>query len=104
MKHFGTPRRSSRYFTPDERVIARTRAPREDQNAWRLQARPNVLIEAGIASVTHPERTVLAVLGHQELPSDLAGRHYIRLSHTEGPRTALMTSPAAFTTPDATRT
>jgi predicted nucleotide-binding protein len=70
------------FFTPDEHVIART-APPEDQNSWRLQARPNVLIEAGMALVTHPERTVLAVLGHQELPSDLAGRHYIRLSHTD---------------------
>src|SRR5258708_9403700 len=67
------------FFTPDEHVVART-APPEDQNAWRLQARPNVLIEAGMALITHPERTVLAVLGHQELPSDLAGRHYIRLS------------------------
>lgn len=49
---------------------------------WRLQARPNVLIEAGMALVTHRKRTILAVLGPQELPSDLAGRHYIRLSHT----------------------
>lgn len=68
-------------FTPDEYVIART-AAREDQNAWRLQTRPNVLIEAGMALVTHPTRTVIAVLGTQELASDLAGRHYIRLSHT----------------------
>src|ERR1035441_9091993 len=32
--------------------------------------------------ITHPTRTIIAVLGTQELPSDLAGRHYIRLSHT----------------------
>ena len=32
-----------------------------------------------MALVTHPRRTVLVVLGDQELPSDLAGRHYIRL-------------------------
>jgi predicted nucleotide-binding protein len=69
------------FFTPDEHAIGRT-ASGADTNAWRLQARPNVLFEAGMALVTHPKRTVLAVLGPQELPSDLAGRHYIRLSHT----------------------
>jgi predicted nucleotide-binding protein len=68
------------FFTPDERVIDRT-VP-ENHGAWRLQARPNVLIEAGMALITHPQRTVLAVLGPQDLPSDLAGRHYVRLNHT----------------------
>lgn len=65
------------FFTPDERV-----RPRGHSGPWRLQARPNVLIEAGMALVTHPKRTILAVLGPQELPSDLAGRYYVRLSHT----------------------
>lgn len=69
-------------FTPDEYVTART-APPGEQNTGRYQARPNVLIEAGMALATHPTRTVIAVLGNQELPSDLAGRHYIRLSHTD---------------------
>jgi predicted nucleotide-binding protein len=64
-------------FTPDERV-----RPRGHSGPWRLQARPNVLIEAGMALVTHPNRTVLVTLGPQELASDLAGRHYIRLNHT----------------------
>jgi predicted nucleotide-binding protein len=68
------------FFTPDERVLARSASPK-DPSAWRLQARPNVLIEAGMAFTTHPERTVLVVLGSQELPSDLAGRNYVRLSH-----------------------
>jgi predicted nucleotide-binding protein len=69
-------------FTPDEWVLSRTADP-TDPDAWRPQARPNVLIEAGMALVTHPTRTVIAVLGQQELPSDLAGRHYIRLSHAD---------------------
>lgn len=69
-------------FTPDEYVIPRT-PPSGSQDAGRYQARPNVLIEAGMALVTHPDRTVIAVLGNLELPSDLAGRHYIRLSHTD---------------------
>ena len=67
------------FFTPDERVLARD-ASLKDPSAWRLQARPNVLIEAGMALTTHPDRTILVVLGDQELPSDLAGRHYVRLS------------------------
>jgi len=65
-------------LTPDERVIAAQAA--EGDKAWRLQARPNVLIEAGMAMATHPDRTILVVLGPQEQPSDLAGLHYIRLS------------------------
>jgi predicted nucleotide-binding protein len=69
------------FFTPDERVLAATASP-DNPNAWRPQARPNVLIEAGMALTTHPTRTVLVVLGPQELPSDLAGRHYVRLSDT----------------------
>jgi predicted nucleotide-binding protein len=69
------------FFTPDERVLARNASPM-DHSAWRLQARPNVLIEAGMALTTHPDRTLLVVLGDQELPSDLAGRHYVRLSDT----------------------
>lgn len=70
------------FFTPDERVTAVTATPR-DAGVWRLQARPNVLIEAGMALITHPTRTVIVILGAQELPSDLAGRDYIRLSHTD---------------------
>ncbi len=69
-------------FTPDERVLSAA-ASSSDPRAWRLQARPNVLFEAGMALVSHPTRTVLALLGSQELPSDLAGRPYIRLSPTD---------------------
>jgi predicted nucleotide-binding protein len=67
------------FFTPDEYVTA---AHSHGDSAWRLQARPNVLIEAGMALIAHPTRTVIVVLGNQELPSDLAGRHYVRLSPT----------------------
>jgi predicted nucleotide-binding protein len=66
------------FFTPDERVTAM-------DGSVRRQARPNVFIEAGMALVTHPERTVLITLGHPGLPSDLAGRHYVQLNGTPGP-------------------
>lgn len=66
-------------LTPDE--DARLRDELADQTPpWRLQARPNVLFEAGMAFARHPTRTVLVVLGEQDLPSDLAGRHYVRVS------------------------
>ena len=68
-------------FTPDEHVRAtNTQSPAD--GTWRLQARSNVLIEAGMALITHPDRTVLICLGLQELPDDLAGRHYVRLNGT----------------------
>jgi predicted nucleotide-binding protein len=69
------------FFTPDEHVITRT-SYASGQDSWRLQARPNVLFEAGMALATHPRETILLVLGHQELPSDLSGRHFIRLDGT----------------------
>jgi predicted nucleotide-binding protein len=72
------------FFTPDERVLAVGASP-DNPNAWRLQARPNVLIEAGMALSIHPTRTVLVVLGPQDLPSDLAGRHYVRLTDAVEP-------------------
>jgi predicted nucleotide-binding protein len=68
-------------FTPDEYARSRT-APVSDSGGWRLQARPNVLLEAGMALATHPTRTVIVVLGRADIPSDLSGRHYVHLSQT----------------------
>lgn len=72
------------FFTPDEYVVETT-APAALPASWRFQARPNVLIEAGMALALHPDRTVLLLLGPQELPSDIAGRHYIKLNGTALP-------------------
>ena len=65
-------------FTPDEHVRLRDELASSRPN-WHLQARPNVLFEAGMAFALHPERTILVVAGDAEIPSDLAGRHYVRL-------------------------
>jgi predicted nucleotide-binding protein len=67
-------------FTPDEHVALRDELG--GARRWRLQARPNVLFEAGMAFASHPQRTIL-VLGEQDLPSDLAGRHYVRLGDAQ---------------------
>jgi predicted nucleotide-binding protein len=76
------------FFTPDEHVITRANYA-AGQDKWRLQARPNVMIEAGMALATHPRETILVVLGEQELPSDLSGRHFIRLDGTGIPLKSL---------------
>lgn len=70
-------------FTPDETVrLHSDLLPAEDSRddgAPRLQSRPNVLLEAGMALAQHPERTVLVEVGLVEIPSDLAGLNLIRL-------------------------
>jgi predicted nucleotide-binding protein len=68
-------------FTPDEHVVLREVLSGHPED-WKLQARPNVLFEAGMAFATHPDRTVLVVLGNHAMPSDLAGRHFVRLDGT----------------------
>jgi predicted nucleotide-binding protein len=72
-------------FTPDEHALLRSDLGHA-ANKWRLQSRPNVLFEAGMAFAAHPDRSVLVVLGDQELPSDLAGRHYVRLGPVQALR------------------
>lgn len=54
-----------------------------------LQARPNVLFEAGMALMSHPTRTVLVELGQLRPFSDVAGRHTIRMNDSVEQRRAL---------------
>jgi len=68
-------------FTPDERVelVERLR-DRTLPIVVEHQPRPNVLIEAGIALISHPDRTVIVEMGEIRNISDLAGRHMVRMT------------------------
>ncbi|GAA0407982.1 hypothetical protein Acor_80890 [Acrocarpospora corrugata] len=68
-----TVRLHSDLWGPDEH-------PHETQSG--LQARPNVLLEMGMALATYPDRTVILLAGDQRPVNDLGGRNYIRLTDT----------------------
>jgi predicted nucleotide-binding protein len=76
-------------FTPDE--ITRLHPDLMDEShrrldgMARLQARPNVLLEAGMALALHPHRTILVELGAVDLPSDLHGLNTVRLTGAAQP-------------------
>jgi len=53
----------------------------ENEKDFKLQARPNVLFEAGMAFGTHSDRTLLIEVGQVKAFSNVAGRHVIRLSN-----------------------
>ena len=58
----------------------------EDEKNIRLQARPNVLFEAGMAFGTYPDRTLLVEVGEVKKFSDVAGRHVVRLTNSPDKR------------------
>jgi predicted nucleotide-binding protein len=79
-------------FTPDEYAVLRPELSgkhdtADDQQRW--QPRINVIFEAGMALALNETRTILAVLGKVPLPSDLQGRHCLRLDNTPTARTHL---------------
>jgi len=53
------------------------------------QARPNVLFEAGMAFVTHPDRTIMVQMGTVREFSDVAGRHVVHMSNDYAKRQEL---------------
>lgn len=72
-------------LTPDDevRLLPELCQPEEDaiEKEYRLQARPNVLFEAGMALCRNTDRTLLVQVGRVKPFSDIAGRHVIRLTN-----------------------
>ncbi|MCW5832355.1 MAG: nucleotide-binding protein [Labilithrix sp.] len=52
----------------------------------RWQARPNVILEAGMALAIDERRTLLVTLGNVSLSSDIDGRHLVRMNNSASAR------------------
>jgi len=50
------------------------------ETSYSLQARPNVLVELGMALAVHPRRTLILLIGSHRLVTDLGGRNYVRVA------------------------
>ena len=81
-------------ITPDEIAYLRSEyASGDDDPEQRpsVQARPNVLFEAGMALGRDPARTVLVTIGEVRRFSDIDGLHVVRLTNDLAARQRLMT-------------
>ncbi len=77
-------------LTPDDEVRLRrelwSSLENEEEKLFLMQARPNVLFEAGMAFGRYPDRTLLVEIGRLKQFSDVAGRHVVRLTNEPGNR------------------
>src|SRR5262245_29069097 len=73
-------------LTGDDEARLRSELCREDEResegVFRLQPRPNVLFEAGLALASFPRATVLVQLGRLRSVSDIAGIQYVPLDES----------------------
>ena len=77
-------------FTPDEVAYLHGAYSNEgEDNSPVFQARPNVFFEAGMAMGKWPERTIFVECGQSNIPSDMHGRHTVRLSDSTQARQVL---------------
>jgi len=81
---FSTAQAVAVMLTPDDqvRLLPELCSPSDppEEYEYRLQGRPNVLFEAGMAFGRYPERTILVEIGDVKKFSDVAGRHAVRLT------------------------
>jgi predicted nucleotide-binding protein len=81
-------------LTPDDEVrlspdLQHAHDP-ADEKELRLQPRPNVIFEAGMAFGRHAERTVMVAVGSPKPFSDVAGRHIVHLTNDVAKRMDLL--------------
>jgi hypothetical protein len=73
-------------LSPDDEVRLSPELWREiedgDEKEIKLQARPNVLFEAGMTFAAHSDRTLLVEVGKVKPFSDIAGWHVVKLSNS----------------------
>ena len=83
---FGTAQAVIVLLSPDDEVRLSPELWEKDEDekekSVTLQARPNVLFEAGMAFGKNPDRTLLVAVGQVKAFSDVAGRHIVRLSNS----------------------
>jgi predicted nucleotide-binding protein len=61
-----------------------------DETKYSLQARPNVLFEAGMSMGRDPDHTLLIQVGKVKKFSDVGGRHILHLTNDAGARQAVV--------------
>jgi predicted nucleotide-binding protein len=80
-------------LTPDDEARVRPQFQEPNDPPWEKkmtgQARPNVLFEAGMAMGLHPDRTVLAQIGHVRPFSDIGGSFITHMNNTVAKRKEL---------------
>jgi predicted nucleotide-binding protein len=81
-------------LSPDDvvRLSPELLSPSDDseEREDRLQPRPNVIFEAGMAFGRNPEHTLIVSVGNPKQFSDVAGRHAIRLNNSPERRLDLL--------------